>query len=234
MLVVDNLEVSYQELRALRGVSMKIEEGDLVALIGSNGSGKTTFLNTVSGLYKPLAGEIIWNGSQVGGLPPDRICKLGIIQVPEGRKLFPQMTVEENLELGAYVSTARARLKQSFDKVYSLFPRVAERKKQAAGSLSGGEQQMVAVGRALMALPKLLMLDEPSLGLAPIMAQKIFKIVKQLNEDGMTILLVSQEVLQTLKIAKHAFLLENGKITLSGRAEEMLNDQQIKSSYLGI
>lgn len=234
MLEIENLAVRYQELRALRGVSLKVDQGDLVALIGSNGAGKTTLLNTISGLIVGDEGSISWNGRPTRGLTPDEICGLGIVQVPEGRKLFAHMTVEENLDMGAYLKEARSKATQNRRLVFDLFPRLAERKKQRAGSLSGGEQQMLAMGRALMAGPKLLMLDEPSLGLAPIVAREIFRIVDDLNNNGMTVLLVSQEILQTLSIAKQAYLLENGRITLSGAADVLLADSRVKESYLGL
>lgn len=234
MLDIEDLVVNYQQLRALRGVSLKVEEGDLAALIGSNGAGKTTLLNAISGLVQATEGTVLWRGDQVTGLSPDAICRLGIVQVPEGRKLFPKMTVLENLEMGAYLPAARTKSSESLTKVFDLFPRLAERTKQAAGSLSGGEQQMLAVGRALMARPRLLMLDEPSLGLAPIVASEIFHIIADLNREGLTVLLVSQEVLHTLSIAKSGYLLESGKITLSGPADQLLADPRVKSSYLGL
>lgn len=234
MLKVENLSVRYQELRALRGVSLEVDPGNLVALIGSNGAGKTTLLNTISGLVQASAGEITWDDTALLGMSPDSICRVGIIQVPEGRKLFPGMTVLENLEMGAYSRSARASANETFERVFQLFPILAQRRKQHAGSLSGGEQQMLALGRALMARPRMLMLDEPSLGLAPVMAAEIFAIVKDLNESGMTILLVSQEVLHTLSSARYGYLLENGKIHLSGPADRLLGDQRVKESYLGI
>ncbi len=234
MLQVEGLRVHYQELRALQGVSLEVGEGDLVALIGSNGSGKTTLLNAVSGLLPCSQGRILWQGSSVTGLSPDEICRLGIIQVPEGRKLFSGMTVEENLEMGAYLPVARARTSETKRQMFGLFSRLEERRTQRAGSLSGGEQQMLALARGLMGLPKLLMLDEPSLGLAPIAAKEIFRIVEELNHQGLAVLLVSQEVLHTLSIAKHGYLLENGKVALSGSAGTLLRDPRVKSSYLGL
>ncbi len=234
MLKVESLSVRYQELRALRGVSLTVDPGNLVALIGSNGAGKTTLLNTISGLVRASAGEITWDGASLLGLSPDSICRTGIIQVPEGRKLFPRMTVQENLEMGAYSPHARTSAKESFERVFQLFPILDQRRNQLSGSLSGGEQQMLALGRALMALPKLLMLDEPSLGLAPVVASEIFEIVENLNKSGMTVLLVSQEVLHTLSIARYGYLLENGEIHLSGPADQLLADQRVKESYLGI
>jgi branched-chain amino acid transport system ATP-binding protein len=234
MLLVKDLVVFYQELRALQGVSLEVEAGNLVALVGSNGAGKTTLLTTISGLIPAAEGQISWQGSPILGLSPDHICRDGIIQVPEGRKLFAQMTVEENLEMGAYLSPARSQAEESRHLVYEIFPRLEERKRQIAGSLSGGEQQMVALARAIMAQPRLLMLDEPSLGLAPIMAAEIFQVIEELNKRGMTILLVSQEVLYTLSIAAYGYVLENGKVVLEGPTKRLLDDTRIKESYLGL
>jgi len=234
MLNVRDLTVTYQELRALQGISMDIPEGNLVALIGSNGAGKTTLLNTISGLKQASKGEISWNGDPILGMPPDKICQMGIIQVPEGRKLFARMTVEENLDMGAYLPGSRRHRNENKEKVFGIFGRLAERKRQLAGSLSGGEQQMVAVARALMAQPRMLMLDEPSLGLAPIIATEIFQTVQHLNAEGMTILLVSQEVLLTLSIASYAYVLENGNISMAGKADTLMENPRIKESYLGL
>lgn len=234
MLTVKDLEVHYQQLKALRGVSLEVANENLVALIGSNGAGKTTLLNTVSGLVLNAWGQITFNGNDILGLLPDKICHKGIIQVPEGRKLFTKMTVAENLEMGAYLPSARAHISDGLQTVFEIFPRLAERRKQMAGSLSGGEQQMVAVARAIMARPQLLMLDEPSLGLAPVMAAEIFKVIEDLCQRGITILLISQEVLHTLTIARYVYVLENGKVTLEGSAQQLLDDPRIKESYLGL
>ena len=234
MLEISDLVVSYNELRAVQGVSLAVREGDLVALIGSNGAGKTTVLNAISGLVARQGGTIAWRGTSVTNLSADEICRLGIIQVPEGRKLFSGMTVEENLQMGAYVPHAREKYNVTKKRVFEMFPRLEERKKQPAGSLSGGEQQMLALGRALMALPQLLMLDEPSLGLAPVAAGEIFRAIGELNSNGLTILLVSQEILQTLSISTSAYLLENGKITLEGTGAQLLKDKRVKDSYLGM
>ncbi|MFH1480508.1 MAG: ABC transporter ATP-binding protein [Pseudomonadota bacterium] len=234
MLSVNDLIVLYQKLRALQGITLKVTKGDLVALIGSNGAGKTTLLNSISGLIPAEGGRITWQGISILGLSPDHICREGIIQVPEGRKLFSQMTVEENLEMGAYLPAARAEGKESRRMVFEIFPRLAERRRQMAGSLSGGEQQMVAVARAIMAKPKLLMLDEPSLGLSPIAAAEIFQTIEELNNRGITVLLVSQEVLQTLTISKYGYVLENGRVILQGPARELLDDPRVKESYLGL
>jgi branched-chain amino acid transport system ATP-binding protein len=234
MLEISDLTVSYNELRAVRSVSFAVREGELVALIGSNGAGKTTVLNAVSGLVARQEGMISWRGKSVANLSADEICLLGIIQVPEGRKLFSGMSVEENLQIGAYVPHAREKYDVTRKKVFEMFPRLEERRKQRAGSLSGGEQQMLAMGRALMALPQLLMLDEPSLGLAPVAAEEIFQAIGELNRNGLTILLVSQEILQTLSISTSAYLLENGKITLEGTGAQLLEDKRVKDSYLGM
>lgn len=234
MLEIEHLEVKYQEQWALRGVSLQLDPGDLVGLIGSNGSGKTTLLNSVSGLVLPSSGKILFEGQGIEGLSPDQICRLGLVQVPEGRKLFARMTVQENLELGAYLPGARSKYKENLERVFTLFPRLLERRRQYAGSLSGGEQQMLALGRGLMACPRLLMMDEPSLGLAPIAAKEIFHTIGQLNRDGLTILLVSQEILQAFELAGKIYLLENGKIALYGPASELASDPRIKESYLGL
>jgi branched-chain amino acid transport system ATP-binding protein len=234
MLQVKGLVVLYQELRALQGASLEVAEGNLVALIGSNGAGKTTLLNAVSGLMPATSGDVSWQNQPLSGLEPDEICRKGIIQVPEGRKLFGKMTVEENLLMGAYLHGARLHYKASRHLVFDIFPLLAERRRQAAGSLSGGEQQMVAVARAIMARPKLLMLDEPSLGLAPIAATEIFNVIKELNRRGLTVLLVSQEVLYALNIAEYTYVLENGRVTLHGPAKALLEDPRIKESYLGL
>lgn len=234
MLRIDSITAKYQDLSAISEVSLDVEDGKITALIGSNGAGKTTILNSVSGLKELSSGRIYWNDRIISGSSPDQIAALGVIQVPEGRKLFPAMTVEENLELGAYLPGPRRDWTKTRKRVFELFPRLEERRKQYTGSLSGGEQQMVAVGRALMALPKLLMLDEPSLGLAPIVTDEIFKIIVELNREGLTALIVSQEVLQTLSISNAAYLLENGKIVLHGAAGAMLADPKVKESYLGI
>ncbi|NIS70911.1 MAG: ATP-binding cassette domain-containing protein [Proteobacteria bacterium] len=234
MLIVKEVTALYQELRALQGVSLEVAEGDLVALIGSNGAGKTTLLNTISGLVTLAEGQILWNGSSIVGLSPDRICQQGIVQVPEGRKLFVRMTVEENLEMGAYLLPARRQFQKTREMVLDTFPILGERRRQVAGNLSGGEQQMLAVARAIMAKPTLLMLDEPSLGLAPIVAAEIFRVIADLNRRGLTVFLVSEEVLETLSISKTAYVLENGKVALSGVSEQLLDDPRVKTSYLGL
>ena len=234
MLHVDNLTVCYGQMQALRGVSIEVSPGEMVALIGGNGAGKTTLLNTISGLVPPATGTLSWEGRPLNGLSPDRICREGIVQVPEGRKLFPAMTVEENLIMGAYLPTVRKQRQESLRKVYDIFPRLADRRRQLAGSLSGGEQQMAALGRALMARPRLLMLDEPSLGLSPKAAAEIFATIRGLNKEGLSVLLVSQEVMETLAITAHGYVLENGVVALKGPSSELREDPKVKTSYLGL
>ena len=234
MLRVDNLTVCYGQMQALRGVSLEVSPGEMVALIGGNGAGKTTLLNTISGLLSPTGGTMSWEGKSLNGLTPDRICREGIVQVPEGRKLFPAMTVEENLIMGAYLPTVRKQRQESLGQVYDIFPRLADRRRQLAGSLSGGEQQMAALGRALMARPRLLMLDEPSLGLSPKAAVEIFATIRALNKEGLSVLLVSQEVMETLAITAHGYVLENGVVSLQGPSSELREDPKVKTSYLGL
>jgi branched-chain amino acid transport system ATP-binding protein len=234
MLQVEHLSVAYDTLQVLWDVSLEVHEGEIVALIGSNGAGKTTLLKTISGLMKPLFGSIRFKGEEVAGLPPHEICRRGVIQVPEGRALFPRMRVIENLELGAYLPAARAQRHETIERIYRLFPRLKERWRQDAGTLSGGEQQMVAIGRALMARPKLLMLDEPSLGLAPVLVETIMEVLTRLNAEGMTILLVSQEVHQALTIAHRVYVIENGRIVRSGTSHALRDDDAVRSAYLGL
>ncbi len=234
MLETKNLSVSYGKLRALSDVSIGINKGDFVALIGSNGAGKSTLINAVSGLVSIDSGSVVFEGATISGMSPDSIAAAGLIQVPEGRKLFARMTIEENLQIGAYLPAARRNYLRNLGRMFELFPRLKERRRQMAGSLSGGEQQMLAISRALMSEPKLLMLDEPSLGLAPIVTLEIFKILQELNGNGLTILLVSQEVLQSLKITRRAYLLENGHISLTGSSTDLLGDSRVKESYLGL
>ena len=234
LLRVDDLTVCYGRMQALQGANMEIAAGAMVALIGANGAGKSTLLNAISGLVAPAGGSISWDGQPLTGLSPDKICGRGVIQVPEGRKLFPAMTVEENLVMGAYLPAVRKESTRTLEKVFDIFPRLADRRRQLAGSLSGGEQQMAALGRALMARPRLLMLDEPSLGLAPKAAAEIFAIICRLNEEGMSILLVSQEVLETLAVTTYGYVLENGVIALRGPSAELRENPQVKTSYLGL
>lgn len=234
MLKVSDLQVFYDGLQALREVHIHVTDAECVTVIGSNGAGKTTLLRCISGLVRPRSGSIRLSGEQIQGLPTHEICRRGIIQVPEGRKLFPKLNVLDNLEMGAYLPVAKAHFDESLKRVFALFPVLSERCRQLAGTLSGGEQQMLALGRALMAKPKLLMLDEPSLGLAPKIARGIFGTIRRLNHQGMTILLVSQDVIQGLRIAQRGYVLENGRVVLEGRAEALLDDPDIKKAYLGI
>jgi branched-chain amino acid transport system ATP-binding protein len=234
MLKVEKINVFYSELQALGDVTIEVGQGDLLALIGSNGAGKTTLLKTISGLLQARSGRILFQGEPIEKEPTDRICLRGIIQVPEGRKLFPQMSVGENLEMGAYLPGAKERSGEGFQEVFALFPVLAERRRQLAGTLSGGEQQMLAIGRALMARPRLLMLDEPTLGLSPLIASEIYRIVAKLHGTGMTILLVSQDVLHALKIALRACVLENGRVIMEDSAHALLGNPRVKEAYLGI
>jgi branched-chain amino acid transport system ATP-binding protein len=235
MLQVSDLSVFYGHLPALRGVSFAVEKEEFVSIIGSNGAGKTTLLKTISGLMKPTSGTVHFEGKRIDGLPTYEICGLGIIQVPEGRKIFPRMKVIDNLEMGAYLPEAKSRFRETLEQVYALFPLLASRKKQMAATLSGGEQQMLALGRALMSRPRLLMLDEPSLGLSPKASQGIFETIGKLNKDqGLTILLVSQDVLQSLRLAHRAFVLENTRMVMEGKGSDLLNDPKVKQSYLGL
>jgi len=233
-LEVDDLEVRYGRLPALRGISLRVEAGERVALIGANGAGKTTLLNAVSGLKKPHRGRILWLGERIDHLGPDEIGRLGLIQVPEGRKLFARMSVMENLEMGAYSPRARGRRPESLDQVFALFPRLAERRGQVAGTMSGGEQQMLAVARAIMARPEMILLDEPTMGLAPVAAEAIFATVNRLHELGLGILIVSQEVRQALEITTRAYVLENGRIVLEGPSQALEADPAVREAYLGL
>jgi len=234
MLKAERLSVFYDELQALIDVTIEVREGELLVVIGSNGAGKTTLLRTISGLNRPGGGRILWRGDPIEKEPTDRICRRGIIQVPEGRKLFPQMSILENLEMGAYLPDAAKKAEETVEHVFQLFPVLRDRRKQLAGTLSGGEQQMLAIGRALMARPRLLMLDEPSLGLSPKAASEIYSVLHHLHHEDMTILLVSQDVLQALKIADRAYALENGRIILQGSGSELLRDPAVKEAYLGL
>ena len=233
MLSVEKIDVYYKELQALWGVSMVVNKGEIVALIGLNGAGKTTILRIISGLLKPASGEICFQGRPLSKESPHKIVELGISQVPESGKIFAGMSVLENLELGAFVPKARKEKKQSLEWVYEIFPRLAERQKQQAGTLSGGERQMLAIGRALMSRPILLMLDEPSFGLAPILVEQIFEMIVKINQQGVTLLLVEQNVQAALDLAHRAYLLENGRIVREGDGKELLSFESVRSSYLG-
>ena len=233
MLKVENLNVYYGSIHALKGVSLNVDQGEIVTLIGANGAGKSTLLKTLSGLLKPKVGSIEYMDQSIVGKPAQSIVKAGISHVPEGRRVFAEMSVEENIELGAFLRKDKAGIQQDFQKVYEIFPRLHERRKQSAGTLSGGEQQMLAMGRAIMAKPKLLFLDEPSMGLAPLMVKTIFQVVRDINKEGTTILLVEQNANMALSIADRAYVLETGRVILSGTAEELQASEEIKKAYLG-
>jgi len=234
VLRVQDIDVFYGLVPALHGVCLEVQAGETVCLLGPNGAGKTTTVRAILGLLTPRAGRISLNGSDITGLPPHRTVGLGVSLAPEGRLLFPDMSVEENLELGASPPRARAQKRDAREWVYSLFPRLQARRGQPAGTLSGGEQQMVAIGRALMAKPELLILDEPSLGLSPLLVQELFRVLKTLNEGGLSILLVEQNVVQALKISDRAYVLESGKIVMQGTSAELGSSESIRKSYLGI
>jgi len=234
MLRVENLEVAYGKIQALWGISCEIPEGEIVAVIGANGAGKTTTLKTLSGLLHPTSGSIHLDGSSLDGLSPAEIVALGVVHVPEGRKLFPEMTVLDNLLIGGYPRGARSRRPERLEHVFTVFPKLAERRRQLAGTLSGGEQQMVAIGRGLMAGPKILMLDEPSLGLAPIMVAEMFSVIAEINRAGVTVLLVEQNTEHALALAHRGFVLESGRVALSGTGQELLASAQVREAYLGL
>ncbi|WP_019015943.1 ABC transporter ATP-binding protein [Elioraea tepidiphila] len=234
MLEVRGVSAGYGGFRALFDVSLEVKPGEAVAVIGPNGAGKTTLLRVISKLIAASAGEIRMEGTSLGSVPPDKVVELGIAHVPENRRLFPRLTVEENLRMGAYAPSARARYRERLDFVYELFPRMRERRNQLAGTMSGGEQQMCAIGRALMSGPKLLLMDEPSAGLAPVIVQQVFKLVERIRAEGYTVLIVEQNVQQVLRVVDRAYLLEVGTIRLSGRSEELLASDEIRQSYLGL
>lgn len=232
-LEIRDLCVSYGGIRALKGVSLSVDEGQIVTLIGANGAGKSTTLRAISGLQKVQSGSILYGGEELTSLPAKEIVRRGTIHVPEGRRVFPDMTVAENLKIGAFLRTDKAAIAQDMDYVYSLFPRLKERSWQLAGTLSGGEQQMLAVGRALMSRPKVLMMDEPSLGLAPLIVKDIFSIIRRVNQDGITVLLIEQNANAALRIADYGYVLETGTIALSGTGEELLKNESVREAYLG-
>ena len=233
MLEIKGLHVSYGGIQALRGVSLNVPDSKIVTLIGANGAGKSTLMRTISGLVKAQSGSILWNGQELLGKPIDQIVSSGIAMSPEGRRVFADLTVLENLKIGAYLRKDKAETEKDLEWVYSLFPRLRERSWQSAGTLSGGEQQMLAVGRALMSKPKLLMLDEPSLGLAPIVVREIFDIIRTVNQQGITVLLNEQNANMALKVADYAYVLETGTLTLSATGAELLTNEQVKAAYLG-
>lgn len=235
MLKVNNIKTYYGNIQALKGVSLDIQEGEIVTLIGANGAGKTTTLMSLCGIVPPRSGEILFQGKPVHGLSGDKIVQMGIIQVPEGRRIFPNMSVMENLEMGAFLRSNKVLVKQDINMVMELFPILAQRRGQLGGTLSGGEQQMLAISRALMARPRLLLLDEPSLGLAPIIIQQIFDIIRKINRDNnTTIFLVEQNANQALKLAHRGYVMENGRITLTDTSEKLLDNEDVKKAYLGL
>jgi branched-chain amino acid transport system ATP-binding protein len=234
MLKVSHIDVSYGDVQVLWDISFEVKEKEILVLVGANGAGKSTTIRTISGLLRPSKGFIEFDGIRLDQIPDHKTVGCGIVQVPEGRRLFPEMTVEENLIMGSLTPKAKAKRKETLQWVYSLFPVLEERRKQYARTLSGGEQQMCAVGRGLMSIPKLLMFDEPSLGLAPILVQEIFRMVKKINQEGVTVLLVEQNVKQTLNICDRAYVLENGRIILEGLGKELLNNDYVREAYLGI
>ncbi len=233
VLELKSVHTYYGHIHALKGVSLEVREGEIVTLIGANGAGKTTTLRTISGMVHPREGEVIFEGKRVNHLPAYEIVKRGIGHVPEGRRIFPRLTVEENLEIGAYLTNDRQTVAERKTEVFDLFPRLAERRRQLGGTLSGGEQQMLAIGRALMQDPRILLLDEPSMGLAPVLVDAIFEIIVELNKRGKTILLVEQNALLALKVAHRGYVLQTGEITLEGPAEELARNEEVKKAYLG-
>jgi len=233
MLKIDNINVYYGAIHALKGISVQVNVGEIVTLIGANGAGKSTILRTISGLLRTKTGEISFEGKNIAGIAAQDIVKLGISQVPEGRRVFANMTVLENLELGAYIRTDSKGIKEDIEKIFDRFPQLTKRRSQLAGTMSGGEQQMLAMGRALMSRPRLLLLDEPSMGLAPLLVREIFSIIKEINASGTTVLLVEQNAHMALSIAHRAYVLETGRITLAGDAKELAASEEVRKAYLG-
>ena len=233
LLEIEDLHVSYGAIRALQGISFHIDEGEIVTLIGANGAGKSTTLRTISGLLRPSEGDIVYQGRSITRVPAERIVGLGISQVPEGRQIFSKLTVEENLEMGAYSRSDKAEIRESMAHVFRSFPRLEERLSQFGGTLSGGERQMLAMGRGLMSQPRLLLLDEPSMGLAPILVEEIFEIIKRINAEGTSILLVEQNAAMALSVADRGYVLETGRIVLEGSAQTLLENPQVRAAYLG-
>jgi branched-chain amino acid transport system ATP-binding protein len=233
MLRVEGLDVFYGDVQALDGVSLEVEDGAIVAIVGANGAGKTTLIRAIAGMLRPARGRIVFRGADIAGWPSHRVCDLGIGQVAEGRQVFPTLSVEENLDVGAMLPRARADRAKNRDRAFTMFPRLAERARQAAGTLSGGEQQMLAIARCLMGEPQLIMFDEPSLGLAPNIVRDVLETVRTLNRAGITCLLVEQNVAASLKLASRAYVLENGRVTLTGSGQELLADDRVRSAYLG-
>jgi branched-chain amino acid transport system ATP-binding protein len=234
MLRVTDLEVFHGDAQALDGVSLEIGEGTIVAIVGANGAGKTSLIRAIAGMHRPARGKILFRGTDIAGWPSHRVCELGIGQVAEGRQIFPTLTVADNLAMGALLDRAQAQRERNLARVFAMFPLLAERRRQMAGTLSGGEQQMLAIGRCLMGAPDLVMFDEPSLGLAPAIVQDLLKTIRMLNDEGLTCLLVEQNVAVSLRLASHAYVLENGRITLSGSGERLLADDRVRQAYLGL
>ena len=234
ILEIKDLHVNYGAIKALKGISLKVPKGEIITIIGANGAGKTTTVSTIAGLLKPLKGEILFNGKKINGLPSHEINHLGISLSPEGRRIFPELTVLENLNMGSYSSKDKAKIKDDLEIVFNLFPRLKERVKQLGGTLSGGEQQMLAIGRAMMSSPSLLMLDEPSLGLAPILVDEVFDSIEELNKKGVTILLIEQNAAKALQISSHGYVLETGNITLSDSSDKLLSNSKVKEAFLGV
>ncbi|MCE7979871.1 MAG: ABC transporter ATP-binding protein [Caldilinea sp. CFX5] len=234
LLEVNNIHTYYGNIHALKGISVTVNEGEIVTLIGSNGAGKSTTLKTISGLLRPRQGDIRFQGKPIAGTPAHAVTGLGLVQVPEGRRVFSQMTVQENLEVGAYLRNDAAAVKQDMERIFALFPRLRERRRQVAGTLSGGEQQMLAMGRAMMSQPRLLLLDEPSMGLAPLLVDTIFETIENLNKNGATILVVEQNARKALQVAHRGYVLQTGTITMSGSAKELLDDPRVIEAYLGL
>lgn len=233
ILEINNIDTYYGKIHALKGISLTVNEGEIVSLIGSNGAGKTTTLRTISSLLKPAKGEIIFKGQTISKLPSHEVAAIGVAHVPEGRKIFPRMTVLENLEMGAFRFNDSVKIQKNIEHVFEIFPRLKERCKQKGGTLSGGEQQMLAIGRALMSEPSILLMDEPSMGLAPLLVEHIFECIKQLNSQGMTILLVEQNAHKALKIANRGYVLQTGSIVMEGTGQELLKNEMVREAYLG-
>ena len=233
LLEIKDLEVNYGVIKAIKGVSFDVNEGEIIALIGANGAGKTTILHTITGLIQAKKGSIVFDGKELTKTPPHKIVSMGMAHVPEGRRIFQQLSVLENLKLGAYTRKDKSEIASTLKMVYERFPRLEERKNQVAGTLSGGEQQMLAMGRALMSKPRIILMDEPSMGLSPLLVSEIFDIIKVINKSGTTVLLVEQNAKKALSIADRAYVLETGKITLSGDAKDLINDESVKKAYLG-